>query len=322
MGLRQLYTECAHKAGFTGYVGNSNMADAVNAIKANFSNISLPGILSNAINKRIKAGWDYAEDAWRKVAEITSVSDYKAFSTYTLNAKGEYEEVPNGGTIPSGELAESSYENQVKRYGLMFSIDEMDIVNDDLGAINQRAFAFGRKAALKLNKVLWTKFQNDSDFFKADNHNIVTSAGELNVENLGKLVKAFRKQTDANGDILGYEPAILLVPSNLEPVALKLFNDAEIRDNTASKIYTTGNPWRNRFVPVASAYLTSDDDYYLLADPNIAATMQVAFLNGQQAPLVESNPTSFDTFGISYRGKFSFGVAFADPKAGVKGDKA
>ena len=322
MGLRQLYTECAHKAGFTGYVGNSNMADAVNAIKANFSNISLPGILSNAINKRIKAGWDYAEDAWRKVAEITSVSDYKAFSTYTLNAKGEYEEVPNGGTIPSGELAESSYENQVKRYGLMFSIDEMDIVNDDLGAINQRAFAFGRKAALKLNKVLWTKFQNDSDFFKADNHNIVTSAGELNVEYLGKLVKAFRKQTDANGDILGYEPAILLVPSNLEPVALKLFNDAEIRDNTASKNYTTGNPWRNRFVPVASAYLTSDDDYYLLADPQIAATMQVAFLNGQQAPLVESNPTSFDTFGISYRGKFSFGVAFADPKAGVKGDKA
>jgi phage major head subunit gpT-like protein len=282
----------------------------------------LPGILSNAINKRIKAGWDYAEDAWRKVAEITSVSDYKAFSTYTLNAKGEYEEVPNGGTIPSGELAESSYENQVKRYGLMFSIDEMDIVNDDLGAINQRAFAFGRKAALKLNKVLWTKFQDDADVFKADNHNIVTSAGELNVENLGKLVKAFRKQTDANGDILGYEPAILLVPSNLEPVALKLFNDAEIRDNTASKNYTTGNPWRNRFVPVASAYLTSDDDYYLLADPQIAATMQVAFLNGQQAPVVESNPTSFDTFGISYRGKFSFGVAFADPKAGVKGDKA
>jgi len=322
MGLRQLYTECAHAAGYTGYVGNSNMADAVNAIKANFSNISLPGILSNAINKRIKAGWDYAEDSWRKIAEVVSVGDYKAFSTYTLNAKGEYEEVPNGGTIPSGELAESGYENQLKRYGLMFSIDEMDIVNDDMGAINQRAFAFGRKAALKLNKVLWKKFQDDAAFFTAGNHNIVTSAGELNIDNLGKLVKAFRKQTDANGDILGYEPAILLVPANLEPVALKLYNDSEMRDNTASKNYTTGNPWRNRFVPVASAYLTSDDDYYLLADPQIAATIQVAFLNGQQAPVVESNPTSFDTFGISYRGKFSFGVAFADPKAGVKGDKA
>ena len=322
MGLKQLYTECAHAGGWNGYLNNGNLGEAVGAIKANFSNISLPGILSNAINKRIRAGWDYAEDSWRMIAEIVSVSDYKSFSTYALNAKGDYEEVPNGSTIPSGELAETSYTNQLKRYGLMFSIDEMDIINDDMGAINQRAFQFGRKASLKLNKVFWTLFQNDSNFFSAGNNNIVASAGALDASSLAKLVKAFRKQTDSNGDILGYEPRILLVPAALEVEALKLYDDAEIRDNSGSKQYLTGNPWRGKFNPVASAYLESDEDYYLLADPNIAATIQVAFLNGQQAPVVESNPTTFDTFGISYRGKFSFGVAFADPKAGIKGDKA
>lgn len=322
MGLKQLYTECAHAGGWTGYLNNGNLGEAVGAIKANFSNISLPGILSNAINKRIKDGWDYAEDSWRMISEIVSVSDYKSFSTYALNAKGEYEEVPNGGTIPSGELAETSYTNQLKRYGLMFSIDEMDIINDDMGAINQRAFQFGRKASLKLNKVFWTLFQNDANFFKAENNNVVASAGALDASSLAKLVKAFRKQIDANGDILGYDPRILLVPAALEVEAMKLYEDAEIRDTTANKQYLTGNPWRGKFNPVASAYLESDDDYYLLADPAIAATIQVAFLNGQQAPVVESNPTSFDTFGISYRGKFSFGVSFADPKAGIKGDKA
>ena len=322
MGLKQLYTECAHAGGWTGYLNNSNLGEAVGAIKANFSNISLPGILSNAINKRIKAGWDYAEDSWRKIADITSVSDYKQFSTYVLNSKGDYEEVANGGTIPTGELAETGYSNQLKRYGLMFSIDEMDIINDDLNAINQRAFQFGRKASLKLNKVFWTLFQADTDFFKSANNNVVASAGALSAESLAKLVKAFRKQTDVNGDILGYEPRILLVPAALEVEAQKLYDDAEIRDTTASKQYLTGNPWRGKFNPVASAYLTSDDDYYLLADPTIAATMQVAFLNGQQAPVVESNPTNFDTFGISYRGKFSFGVAFMDTKAGIKGVKA
>ena len=322
MGLKQLYTECAHAGGWNGYLNNGNLGEAVSAIKASFSTVNLPGILSNAINKRIKAGWDYAEDSWRKIADITSVSDYKQFSTYVLNSKGDYEEVANGGTIPTGELAETGYSNQLKRYGLMFSIDEMDIINDDMGAINQRAFQFGRKASLKLNKVFWTLFQADTDFFKAGNNNVVASAGALSAESLAKLVKAFRKQTDVNGDILGYEPRILLVPAALEVEAQKLYSDAEIRDTTASKQYLTGNPWRNKFVPVASAYLTSDDDYYLLADPTIAATMQVAFLNGQQAPVVESNPTNFDTFGISYRGKFSFGVAFADPKAGIKGVKA
>ena len=322
MGLKQLYTECAHAGGWNGYLNNGNLGEAVSAIKASFSTVNLPGILSNAINKRIKAGWDYAEDSWRKIADITSVSDYKQFSTYVLNSKGDYEEVANGGTIPTGELAETGYSNQLKRYGLMFSIDEMDIINDDMGAINQRAFQFGRKASLKLNKVFWTLFQADTDFFKAGNNNVVASAGALSAESLAKLVKAFRKQTDVNNDILGYEPRILLVPAALEVEAQKLYSDAEIRDTTASKQYLTNNPWRNKFVPVASAYLTSDDDYYLLADPTIAATMQVAFLNGQQAPVVESNPTNFDTFGISYRGKFSFGVAFADPKAGIKGVKA
>lgn len=322
MGLKQLYTECAHAGGWNGYLNNGNLGEAVSAIKASFSTVNLPGILSNAINKRIKAGWDYAEDSWRKIADITSVSDYKQFSTYVLNSKGDYEEVANGGTIPTGELAETGYNNQLKRYGLMFSIDEMDIINDDMGAINQRAFQFGRKAALKLNKVFWTLFMADTDFFKAANNNIVSSAGALSADSLAKLVKAFRKQTDVNGDILGYEPRILLVPAALEVEAQKLYFDAEIRDTTASKQYLTGNPWRNKFIPVASAYLTSDDDYYLLADPTIAATMQVAFLNGQQAPVVESNPTNFDTFGISYRGKFSFGVAFMDVKAGIKGVKA
>lgn len=322
MGLKQLYTECAHAGGWNGYLNNGNLGEAVSAIKAGFSTINLPGILSNAINKRIKAGWDYAEDSWRRIADITSVSDYKQFSTYVLNSKGDYEEVVNGGTIPTGELAETGYNNQLKRYGLMFSIDEMDIINDDMNAINQRAFQFGRKASLKLNKVFWTLFQADTDFFKAANNNVVTAAGALSADSLAKLVKAFRKQTDVNGDILGYEPRILLVPAALEVEAQKLYFDAEIRDTTASKQYLTGNPWRNKFIPVASAYLTSDDDYYLLADPTIAATMQVAFLNGQQAPVVESNPTNFDTFGISYRGKFSFGVAFMDAKAGIKGVKA
>ena len=322
MGLKQLYTECAHAGGWNGYLNNGNLGEAVSAIKASFSTVNLPGILSNAINKRIKAGWDYAEDSWRKIADITSVSDYKQFSTYVLNSKGDYEEVANGGTIPTGELAETGYSNQLKRYGLMFSIDEMDIINDDLNAINQRAFQFGRKASLKLNKVFWTLFQADTDFFKSANNNVVASAGALSADSLAKLVKAFRKQTDVNGDILGYEPRILLVPAALEVEAQKLYDDAEIRDTTASKQYLTGNPWRGKFSPVASAYLTSDDDYYLLADPTIAATMQVAFLNGQQAPVVESNPTNFDTFGVSYRGKFSFGVAFMDTKAGIKGVKA
>lgn len=321
-GLKQMYTEAARAAGWTGsYLNEASMYDAVNAIKAGFSNINLTGILGNAINRKIRQGFDYAESAWKAVAETVSVSDYKAFTSYILNAGGEYDEVPVGGTIPHGSLGEESFSNQVKRFAKMFSVDEIDVINDDLGAVNKRAFGFGRGAGLKLNTEFWTLFQNDGSFFSSGNSNKVSSAGALSVANLNALVKAFKKQTDGTGALTGYTPTVLLVPVALEATALGLYNDPEFRDTTASKNFTTGNPWRSKFKPVASAYLTSDDDYYLLADPQIAATIQVAFLNGQNGPMIESNATAFDTFGIQYRAKFSFGVAFADPKAGVKGDK-
>ena len=155
MGLKQLYTECAHAGGWNGYLNNGNLGEAVSAIKASFSVVNLPGILSSAINKRIKAGWDYAEDSWRRIADITSVSDYKQFSTYVLNSKGDYEEVANGGTIPTGELAETSYTNQLKRYGLMFSIDEMDIINDDMAGIGagNASVLFGDLSKYKIRMV-------------------------------------------------------------------------------------------------------------------------------------------------------------------------
>lgn len=320
MGLRQLWTEAAVECGWKGYLSAGTMGEAVSAIKAGFSTVNLPGIVGSVVNRKIREGYDYAEQSWRAIAEIVSTPDFRPIESYTIGVTGDLEEVPMGGTIPHGAVNGEKIENKAKRYGMVVTIDEAEILGDDMDGVKRKAFGLGRKAAVKLNKVLWALFQNDSAFFTAANGNIVTSAGALSVANLGKVVQAFKSLVDAGGDIIGYEPRTLLVPLALEPTALSLFNSTEFRDTTASKSYATANIYRNRYNPVASAYLTNQSDYYLVADPAVAAPIQVAFLEGQEAPVVESSAADFDIFGISYRVKYAFGVAFGDPKSAVKAD--
>ena len=102
-----------------------------------------------------------------------------------------------------------------------------------------------------------------------------------------------------------------------------------IFSNIMLKEYFINNPWAGKFRPVKSRYLAntkytgySADDYYLLADPKALPVIQLAFLDGKDTPYIESSAAEFDTLGIVWRGYFDFGATLADPKGGVKGDKA
>jgi hypothetical protein len=64
------------------------------------------------------------------------------------------------------------------------------------------------------------------------------------------------------------------------------------------------------------AYSTST--WYLLAAPTVLATAVMCFLDGQQAPTIESSDADFDTLGIQFRAYHDFGAAFSEYRAGVK----
>ena len=46
--------------------------------------------------------------------------------------------------------------------------------------------------------------------------------------------------------------------------------------------------------------------------------IEVAFLNGQESPTIETAEADFNVLGIQMRGYHDFGVALQEPKAGVK----
>ena len=75
---------------------------------------------------------------------------------------------------------------------------------------------------------------------------------------------------------------------------------------------------------VDSVYLTytslggSATAWYLLADPNDIAAIEVAFLFGRETPVVETSDMEFNRLGMAMRAYFDFGCNKQEYRAGVK----
>ena len=295
-------------------------------LEAGFSTVDIGGILSNVANKFLLEGFFAVERTWRNICAVRNVSDFKTVTSYRLIGKDQYEQVAPGGELKHGTLGNETYTNRADTYGLLLSIDRRDIINDDLGAITTVPRKLGRGSGLKINDVFWATFLNNSAFFSADNKNLLAGTDTvLGIDGLTKAEVAFMDLTDSDGKPIGIMPAILLVPTSLSAMATQLFKSVEIRDTTANNKYPVANPHQGKFRAEVSRYLSnshytgnSSKAWYLLADPGDLPAIEVAFLNGQESPTIETAEADFSVLGILLRGVHDFGIALQDARAGVK----
>lgn len=330
LGLQELLFEAAIANGYTGrtFRDSRRVLEAAfgRGIEAGMTTIDVGGILSNVANKFLLEGFFSVERVWRSICAVRNVSDFKTVTSYRLVGKDQYEQVAPGGELKQGTLGEETYTNKADTYGLMLSIDRRDIINDDLGAITTVPRKLGRGSGLKINDVFWTAFMNNAAFFSAGNKNFVSGADTaLGIDGLTKGEVAFMDLVDSDGKPTGVMPAILLVPTALSAMGTQLYKSVELRDTTANTKFPVANPHQGKFRIEVSRYLSnalytgnSAKAWYLLADPNDLPVIEMAFLNGQEAPTVETSDADFNMLGIRMRGYHDFGVNLQDPRGGVK----
>ena len=330
IGLQELLLEAAWANGYTG----RNFRDSRTVlqfafgkdIQAGFSTINIGGILSNVSNKFLLEGFFSVERVWRNICAVRNVSDFKTVTSYRLIGKDQYEPVAPGGELKHGTLGEETYSNKADTVGLMLSIDRRDIINDDLGAITTVPRKLGRGSGLAINDVFWAAFLDHAAFFAVGNNNYISGADTgLGIDGLTKGEVAFMDQTDGDGKPIGVMPTILLVPTALSALGTVLFKSLEIRDTTASTKYPVANPHQGKFRVEVSRYLAnarytgaSSKAWYLLSDPNDLPVIEVAFLNGQESPTIETAEADFNLLGVRMRGYHDFGVALQDARGGLK----
>ena len=330
LGLQELLIEAAIANGYTGrtFRDSRRVLEAAfgRGIEAGMTIIDVGGILSNVANKFLLEGFFSVERVWRSICAVRNVSDFKTVTSYRLVGKDQYEQVAPGGELKHGTLGEETYSNKADTYGLMLAIDRRDIINDDLGAITTVPRKLGRGSGLKINDVFWTAFMNNAAFFAVGNKNFISGADTaLGIDGLTKGEVTFMDLVDSDGKPTGVMPSILLVPTALSAVGTQLYKSVEMRDTTANTKFPVANPHQGKFRIEVSRYLSnalytgnSAKAWYLLADPSDLPVIEMAFLNGQEAPTIETSDADFSQLGVRMRGYHDFGVALQDPRGGEK----
>lgn len=336
VGLQELLLMAAQANGYAGPLNvKANLREVLRAacspdINAAFSTLSLPGIFQNVANKELLAGFAEQDQTWREIATVRSVTDFKTVTSYRMLDDLEYEEVGPDGEIKHGTLTEESFTRRAKTYAKMFSLTRTDIINDDLGALDDLRSRLGAGAARKFNNVFWAAFMDNSSFFTSGRGNYIEGAGtalDINGDGLAEAILSFDEMQSPDGKRIGGAAAMLLVPPQLQFVAKRLYVSTTVNTGGSSSNDTVGdaNIYSGLYRPVVCRWLSdsnftgySTKAFYLLREKSSLAAMVVSLLNGVANPTVEMADANFNTLGIEFRGYHDFGCDKAEWLAGVK----
>ena len=326
--LQEVFGIAARRGGWS---GQSVVGDFPEVLRAAFpqvkaaghSTVSLPNILSNTANKFLREGFMTVDLTCMRIAGIRSARDFKQLTDMTLHGDFTFELLEKGSDIEHGKPDETTYTNQVKTYARMLGIDRQDIINDDLDALTAVPRRLGRGGALKLNNVFWTVFLDNATFFTAGRGNFDDGTDSaLDSAALSAAETRFLNQTDPDGEPMGAMPAILLVPPSLKTTAAELMQSSTVI--TGSDIVRpSANVFQGRYRVESSPYMENSNytgysalKWYLLANPAEIPVVQIAFLNGNQTPMVDSTDADFNNLGVQMRGYFDFGVSLYEYRGG------
>ncbi|NMG29354.1 hypothetical protein [Aromatoleum evansii] len=267
---------------------------------------SWANVLGDSITRRMLA--EYAQEtdlqAWRKIASVVPVSDFRTQERTRLGGYGNLPAVAQGDpyaalTSPGDEKATYAV---TKRGGTEDLTLEM-IRNDDVGAIRRLPTELALAAANTLYEFVFDFVRTNPTIydakalFHADHANLGTTA--LDATSFAAARLAMIQQVRAGSSKrLNIGPATVLVPFELQEAAYNLFVRGQNLDKT---FVQTINP---EVIPVS--YWTDANDWAAVADPRRIPTIEVGFLDGREEPelFVQDTPNVGSLFSndkITYK---------------------
>ena len=295
-----------------------------------FTTTSLPQVFEDVSNKLLMQTIKHRDTTYREICNITSVPNYQEFRRYRVYSSILYEPIGPDGRIKHAQpMQDEKFTISVEKRAIMFSIDDQMLVNDDMGVFKNSAQMLVDGWLNTINYAVWSEFMNDPEgtFYRTQDHSLLTGK-PLSTNNLVEAYQEFMKKTLPTGEDLGFAPTILLVPPALMFTAREILNATWYNETTSTgkRSVANYNPVAGLFKLVVANYLkstrlsanASDTTYYLLSDKDATPAIELAFLNGQESPIIESAQADFDQYGIQFKGCTSFGVKKQDNRGILK----
>lgn len=278
--------------------------------------VDLPGIVLQIAQKAIAIGAASAAQTWRAIARRTSVE------TFRQEGRVHVSELPLlTRTAENGEITSSAVETRIEYaqaapFTRMLGISREALVAGEVDAWTAVPFAVGQAGEATINQEVFatlalnsglgpTLAQDSTALFDASAHGNYTATGAApTVTTLSLGRKQMRRQTDhSTGRRLNIPPAVLLAPPSLEGECRVL----------AAADYVQGDA-SNLRVAIDAALEDGTNGttaWYLVANPDQYAGLEVAFLGGGDVPTLDEVRNGVID-GIVYRARLDFGVACTD----------
>lgn len=290
------------------------------------SRSDFPILLENVLHKTLLGAYALQADTWTRFCARGSVSDFRAHNRYrvgslsNLESKTELGEYRNK-TIPDGEKATI----QAGTKGNIINISREMIIDDDMGAFTGLAASLGRAAkrtieadvyaALLSNSGLGPVLNDGKTLFHADHGNIAGTAAAPTVTSFEAARVLMRAQKDVGGnDFLEISPDVWLGPDGIVGQA-KVVNNSTFDPDAANKLQRA-NIAAAMVRDIVGSPRLSGTRWYFFADPVQAPVMEVAFLDGVDAPFIEMEE-AFTTDGARWKARLDYGVAGTDYRGAV-----
>ena len=305
------------------------------AIKAAFSTVSLPGILSNVAQKKLLQSYRAQPIIATRLCTSADLSDFKESERFRLTDIGDLKPVGADGEIKDGGVSEEKAVNQLDTYAKKFCLTRKMIINDDLGAFLKVPAAMGNRAARLVDQLFFTRLLanpamgDGKPLFSTNHKNFLSGAtSALSADSLKKAIQLFLNQTDSDGQPISVEPSILLVPTALKFLAQELTQGPTLvmSGGAENTIRPAVNVLANEGLTIVSSpYLSnakysgaSDAAWYLFGKPGTVDTFEIGYLKGKRTPTVERGDLDFNVLGIWFRVYFDVGIREQDHRGMVK----
>lgn len=313
--IKEAYIEITGDRRVTGRLSSCDMgrlAESLGVMREAINSDSFAAALGDSITRQLLAVYtgEVDLDAWRQVARVGSVSDFRTQERIRIGGYGNLPTVPERGdytalTTPSDTKATYA----VAKRGGTESVSLEAIKNDDVNTIREIPKEMALAAKNTLYEFVFDFFRINGLIYDAktlyhvDHGNLYTAA--LSSTEFASHRLSMLKQTrSGSGKRLATAPKKLLVPFELQEKAFDLF----VRNQNLDKTFTQSiNP---DVIPVS--YWEDADDWVTLADPNRLPVLEISFLDGRQDPelFVQDAPnvgSLFNNDTITYKLRHIYG---------------
>lgn len=287
---------------------------------------SFANLMLDAANKTLLAGYEEAPYTWSLWGrQANSVDDFKNINRIRYSESPDLVEVPEGAEYPEGAMSDSKESYKVAKFGRKFTVSWETVVNDDLDAISRTPAMHGNAARRTQNKKMYEVLTSNptmGDGYSlfssshASGDNTSGSAAAPSVTTLNAAFVKMMKQKGLSTDVvLSIVPRYIIVPVNYSATVLELLGsisyNAANNNEGVKNIY--GPSGDRPLTPVIEPQLdaNSSTNWYLAADPSQVDTVELAFLSGEESPVLESE-WDFNTDTYKYKIRQTFGVKAID----------